>query len=147
MAFRLPSKPSISTNAAALAPKVPMPRIQNSEMFLPGSPLSIMEMTPGALPPTILAMEVAGVVGMAAKNMRDGIVQMLKLESLSKGVRLEVKSEHGLVINLHIIIEYGTNISAISDTLMSNVKYKIEKNVGIKVHKVNIFIEGIRVDR
>ena len=95
----------------------------------------------------IAAMEVAGVVGMAAKNMRDGIVQMLKLESLSKGVRLDVRGEHGLVINLHIIIEYGTNISAISDTLMSNVKYKIEQNVGIKVHKVNIFIEGIRINR
>jgi uncharacterized alkaline shock family protein YloU len=91
------------------------------------------------------AMECYGVVGMAAKNVRDGIVQLLKMESLAKGVKLE-SAEGRLTISLHIIVEYGTNISAIADTLIDNVKYKVEENVGINVNEVNIFVEGIRAD-
>ena len=91
------------------------------------------------------AMECYGVVGMAARNMKDGLVGLLKLESLSKGVRLQTYEEGDLIIDLHIIVEYGTNIVAIAQTLMDNVRYKIEESVGLQVKEVNIFIEGVRV--
>ncbi len=93
----------------------------------------------------LAAMECYGIVGMAAKNVKDGIVQLLKLESLTKGVRLNF-DEEDLRIALHIIVEYGTNISAIADTLISTVKYKVEEFVGLKVKQINIFVEGVRVD-
>jgi len=92
-----------------------------------------------------IAMECYGVVGMAARNIKDGLVGLLKKESLSKGVRLQSQGESDLVIDMHIIVEYGTNIAAIAQTLMDNVKYKLEETVGLKVHAVNIFIEGVRV--
>lgn len=92
------------------------------------------------------AMECYGVVGMAAKNVRDGLVQLLKMESLAKGVRLGFKDED-LTVDLHIIVEYGTNINAIAETLISNVKYKLEDNIGLKVREVNVLVEGIRVDQ
>ena len=91
------------------------------------------------------AMECYGVVGMAARNIKDGLVGLLKLESLSKGVRLQTKDECDLVIDLHIIVEYGTNIVAIAQTLMDNVRYKIEESVGLQVREVNVFVEGVRV--
>ena len=91
------------------------------------------------------AMECYGVVGMAARSIRDGLVGLLKMESLSKGVRLQTQDEGDLLIDLHIIVEYGTNIVAIAQTLMDNVKYKIEETVGLKVREVNIIIEGVRV--
>ena len=91
------------------------------------------------------AMECYGVVGMAAKSIRDGVVNLLKIESLSKGVRLETHSNGDLIINLHIIAEYGTNITAIANTLIDNVRYKVEETVGLRVLEVNIYIEGIRV--
>jgi uncharacterized alkaline shock family protein YloU len=91
------------------------------------------------------AMECYGVVGMAAKNVRDGIVQLLKVESLSKGVKLDAAKD-GLSISLHIIVEYGTNIPAITETLLSNVKFVIEEKTGIPINEVNIFVEGVRVD-
>jgi len=91
------------------------------------------------------AMECYGVVGMAARSIRDGLVGLLKMESLSKGVRLQTQDEGDLLIDLHIIVEYGTNIVAIAQTLMDNVKYKIEETVGLKVQEVNIIIEGVRV--
>ena len=92
-----------------------------------------------------IAMECYGVVGMAARSIKDGLVGLLKKESLSKGVRLQSQGESDLVLDMHIIVEYGTNITAIAQTLMDNVKYKLEETVGLKVHAVNIFIEGVRV--
>ena len=93
----------------------------------------------------LIAMECYGVVGMAARNIKDGLVGLLKLESLSKGVRLQTKDECDLIIDLHIIVEYGTNITAIAQTLIDNVRYKIQETVGLQVREVNIFIEGVRV--
>jgi len=92
-----------------------------------------------------VAMECYGVVGMAARNMKDGLVGLLKLESLSKGVRLQTHEDDKLIIDLHIIVEYGTNIVAIAQTLMDNIRYKVEESVGLQVREVNIFIEGVRV--
>ena len=90
------------------------------------------------------AMDCYGIVGMAAKNVKDGFVQLLKRESLTKGIRLTI-NENSLNIDLHIIAEYGTNIPAIGDTLVKTVKYKVEEYVGLPVESVNIFVEGIRV--
>ena len=93
----------------------------------------------------VAAMDCYGIVGMAAKSMQDGIVQLLKRESLTKGIRLAIL-EDCVTIDLHIIVEYGTNISAIADTLISTVKYRVEEYTGIQVQKINIFVEGVRVD-
>ena len=85
-----------------------------------------------------------GVVGMAAKSMKDDLVHLLKKESLSKGVRLHIHEDY-LTIELYIIVEYGTNINAIADTLIDNVKYRVEEQVGLPVQQVNVFVEGVRV--
>lgn len=96
----------------------------------------------------LAAMECYGIVGMAAKNIKDGFVQLLKRESLTKGIRLVPNKENDdqLIIDLHIIVEYGTNIVAIGDVLMSAVKYQVEKYTGIPVEKINIFVEGVKID-
>ncbi len=93
----------------------------------------------------LAAMDCYGIVGMAARNVKDGFVHLLKRESLTKGVRLNIKGEI-VTIDLHIIVEYGTYISAIADSLINSVKYKVEDFIGVKVEHVNIFVEGIRVD-
>jgi len=92
----------------------------------------------------LAAMECYGVVGMAAKSIRDGLVHLLKIESLSKGVNLVTQDDGSLVINLHIIVEYGTNLVAIAQSLKENVRYKVEESVGMKVRDVNIYIDGLR---
>ena len=92
----------------------------------------------------LAATECYGIVGMAAKSVKDGLVHLLKKASLSKGVRLQMNNEH-LIINLYIIVEYGTNINAIADTLKSNVKYQVEQQIGLPVGRVNIFVEGVRI--
>ncbi|NLP46116.1 MAG: Asp23/Gls24 family envelope stress response protein, partial [Epulopiscium sp.] len=49
--------------------------------------------------------------------------------------------------DFHIIVEYGVKISAVADNLISTVKYKVEKFIGLEVEKINIFVEGVRVDK
>ena len=94
----------------------------------------------------IAAMDCYGIVGMAAKSVKDDVFRLLKLETLTKGVILEI-SENNLSIKLHIIVEYGTNIQAITKAMIENVKYHVENLVGLNVSSIEIFVEGIRVER
>lgn len=87
-----------------------------------------------------------GIVGMASKNVKDGFVQLLKRESLTKGVKLHIIENSLVSIDLHIVVEYGTNISAIADTIIGTVKYKVEEYTGLIIEQINIFVEGVRVD-
>lgn len=86
-----------------------------------------------------------GIVGMASKKqVRDGITEILRKENYSKGII--VKEEEGtLIIDMYIIVMYGTKISEIANNVQSSVKYQIEKTLGIKVNKINIFIQDIKV--
>lgn len=91
-----------------------------------------------------VAIECIGVVGMASVNVKDGLVKLLKLNDLSRGVTIHVDNA-GLTIDFHLIVAYGVNILAVSDNLISNVKYKVEEFTGFPVEKINIFVEGVRV--
>ena len=90
------------------------------------------------------AVECFGIVGMAAISVRDGLVKLLKRESLTKGVKVSIKVNQ-LSIDFHVISAYGVNIHAVSDNLIENVKYRVELFTGMKVEQVNIFVEGVRV--
>ena len=92
-------------------------------------------------------MDCYGIVGMAAKNMKDGLFQLLKVESLTKGIKVYSDEEEGTIsLEFHIIVEYGTNISAIAENIINTVKFQIEECFGIKTDKINVFVEGVRVD-
>lgn len=91
-----------------------------------------------------VAMECFGVVGMAGINVRDGLVKLLKMDSMTRGIHVTINNNI-LTINFHVILAYGVSILAVSDNLISNVKYKVEEFTGIEVEKVNIFVEGVRV--
>lgn len=91
-----------------------------------------------------VAMECYGVVGMAAVNVRDGIVGILKKDSIAKGITVRLENNK-LTLNLHIIVAYGCSIIAVANNLMSEVKYKVEQFTGLDVKNVNVYIEGVNV--
>lgn len=92
-----------------------------------------------------VAVECFGIVGMAAVNMKDGLVRLLKKDSLTHGIQAELSDDNVLKLNFHVIVAYGVNILSVSDNLMHNVKYKVEEFTGMTVDKINIFVEGVRV--
>ncbi len=91
------------------------------------------------------AIESFGVVGMAMVSVKDGLARLLKRESMTKGVQVTITEDNALLIDFHIITVYGINIAAIADNLMTGVKYKVEECTGMKVEKINIYVEGVRV--
>ena len=58
---------------------------------------------------------------------------------------LIISDENKITLNFHVIVAYGVSISAVTDNLISNVKYKVEEFTGMSVDKINIYIEGVRV--
>ena len=93
------------------------------------------------------AVSCYGIIGMASKNqVKDGITEILGKENYSKGIIVK-KDDGKLVIDLYITVMYGTKISEIANNVQSSVKYQIEKTLGVKVDEVNIFIQGIKVNK
>ena len=92
-----------------------------------------------------VAVECFGIVGMAAVSMKDGLVKLLKKESLTRGIQVGISDENKITLNFHVVVAYGVSISAVTDNLISNVKYKVEEFTGMSVDKINIYIEGVRV--
>ena len=92
----------------------------------------------------ITAVECFGIVGMAAVSMKDGLVKLLKKESLTHGINVDIEENH-IILDFHVIVAYGVSISAVADNLIENVKYKVEECTGMEVDKINIFVEGVRV--
>ncbi len=90
------------------------------------------------------AMGCYGVVGMATRNKTDGIASLLKKSSAKKGIKVE-SLEDGLVVNIHVIVEYGVNIKTISDSIIERVRYEIENITGFKVKTVSVNVESVRV--
>ncbi|MBQ8129253.1 MAG: Asp23/Gls24 family envelope stress response protein [Clostridia bacterium] len=90
------------------------------------------------------ALECYGIVAMSSKRAKDGFVEWLGRENLTKGVELDI-TDQGIDIDLYIIVEYGISIVEVCNIIKSQVCYKIENMTGAKVRRVNISVEGIRV--
>ena len=85
-----------------------------------------------------------GVAGMAVSDAAQGFLsKVLRGREDSRGVK--IRSRNGkLIIDLHIIVMYGTNISAIVKSIMHKVSYTVEEVTGIQVDHVNVFVDGMR---
>lgn len=91
-----------------------------------------------------VAVECFGIIGMAAVSMKDGLVKLLRKDSLKHGINVNITENNKILLDFHVIVSYGVNISAIADNLISNVKYKVEAFTGMEISKINIYVEGVR---
>jgi len=92
------------------------------------------------------AMNCFGVKGMGARSKTDGLVHLLRRESMSKGVRASFNEDGSVSITLHIVVDFGVNIHALSESIMSEVKYKVSKSTGVPVKSVDVYIDSIQVN-
>ncbi len=91
------------------------------------------------------AVECFGIVGMAAVSMKDGLVKLLKGDSLTRGIKVEIDNDNKIELDFHVIVSYGVSISTVADNLIENVKYKVSEFTGLEIKKINIYVEGVRV--
>ena len=90
------------------------------------------------------AIECFGIVGMASLNVADGMIRLLRKDNLSRGITVKI-SDNKLFIEMHIIVAYGLNIVSITQNLVENVRYKVEKFTGFPIEKITVLVEGVRV--
>ncbi len=93
----------------------------------------------------LAAMECYGLVGMASKNMQDGLADILGWENMTKGVKVDIDGD-AVSLQLDIIVEFGTNIAQVANNAMQRVSYIIQDKLGIEVEKVDINVQGVRVE-
>ena len=84
-----------------------------------------------------------GVKGMAARSVKDGVYHLLRKESMSKGVRVEFHEDDSISIDLHIIVDNGVNLTAVGNSIISEVRYVVNKCTGTQVRAVNVFIDSM----
>ena len=93
----------------------------------------------------INAMECYGIVGMANKNASDGIVNLLKLDNLKRGVRVRTDETENISVELYIVVKYGVSISAVAANIIDTVKYSLESSTGLNVENVDVVVQGIKI--
>lgn len=84
-----------------------------------------------------------GVKGMAVRSKTDGLVHLLRRESMAKGVKVTANEDGSVTIDLHIIVDSGVNIAAISSAITNEVTYKVKQYTGVEVNSVEIFIDSV----
>lgn len=85
-----------------------------------------------------------GVVGVANKSLIDGLADLLQPDRWVRGVEVQVRNGQ-IVVDLYVIIQYGTRISEVAHGVMSNVKYALEQTLGIPIAAVNVHVQGLRL--
>lgn len=88
-------------------------------------------------------IESYGVVGLAAKNLAEGLAQVL-VKDPSLGVEVKF-DDSSLQIDLYIIVEYGVRIKSVANSVQDNVRYSVEKAIGIPVDRVDVHVRGLRI--
>ena len=86
-----------------------------------------------------------GVKGMAMRSKTDGLVHLLRRESMGKGVKVTYNEDSSVSIELHIIVENGVNIATVCRSIMSEVKYVVTKNTGVEVREINVCVDSVTV--
>lgn len=129
------------TNGTAPAPETPARPAASA-------PPGRVEVTPQAVA-TLASRAIEqsyGVVGLAARNSRPGLAELLRRDEQHKGVQVTFTDDR-IVIDLFVILEYGTRISEVAYNLMSSVKFAIESALEMPVVEVNVNVQGIRVSK
>ena len=89
-------------------------------------------------------LECYGVVGMATKDLASGIVEILQPSSHRRGVDVQMEGGN-LMIDLYVVMEYGTRIAVVARNIQSAVRYAVEKSLSAPVATVNVHVQDLRV--
>jgi uncharacterized alkaline shock family protein YloU len=88
-------------------------------------------------------LESYGVVGLAPKNLADGIVRSITRVP-SRGVTVRYNGED-IDIEIHVIVEYGTRINSVAESVGNTVRFHVEKALGLRVNKIDVHVAGLRI--
>jgi len=88
-------------------------------------------------------LESYGVVGLAPRNLAEGLAQTI-INEPARGVAVDYDGEN-VDIEIHIIVEYGTRITSVAASVANTIRYHVEKALGLRINTINVHIAGLRV--
>jgi uncharacterized alkaline shock family protein YloU len=91
------------------------------------------------------AIECYGIMGMAARGLRDGVATLLRREKLHRGVDVH-EADGKLLIDVYVVVLYGIRITEVARNLQTAVRFEVERATGVPVSEVNVFVQGVRGD-
>jgi uncharacterized alkaline shock family protein YloU len=89
--------------------------------------------------------DVNSVEGASSKKISDGAISIFGIDIVKKGTKVYFNEEK-VDIDVFITIQYGIKISDVAEKIMKIVKTQVEKITGVKVEKVNVIVQGIKVE-
>ncbi len=89
------------------------------------------------------ALQSYGVVGLTSKNLVTGLAQVL-VKDPTLGVEVHYDGQN-INIDLYIVVEYGTRIKSVANSVSNTVRYHVEKALGVSTASVNVHVRGLRV--
>ena len=84
-----------------------------------------------------------GVKGMAIRSTTDGLVHLLRRESMAKGVKVVYNDDGTISLELHIIVDNGVNLLAVGESIQNEVKYNVHRLTGVEVRSVNVCVDSM----
>ncbi len=90
------------------------------------------------------AMECYGVVGMVPPNAADGIAKILPPSRLRRGIVLDTTVE-GVQVDMYVVIEYGTNVKAVSQNLIDTVSFALKEQARVPLAGVEVHVQDVKV--
>jgi len=84
-----------------------------------------------------------GVVGTVPKSFATGLADILSTDR-KRGVEVVVR-EGEITIDVYVVVEYGTRISMVAESIKDVVKYQVEKALELPVAQVNVHVQALRV--
>lgn len=89
-----------------------------------------------------VAKDCFGIVEMESKNASEEFWSLFKRNPYDKGIYVTF-DENIISIDLHIMVSYGINIPAITESIVHKVTYTVEQITGFTVKTVNVFVDSI----
>jgi len=86
-----------------------------------------------------------GVKGMTVRSVSDGLVHLLRKESMGKGVHVTFNDDDTISIELHIAVDQGVNIPVVCGSIMDQVRYQVTKGTGVDVKRIDIFVDSMMI--
>ena len=117
-----------------------MVKLQNERGYIHISKETFTDLTGDA------ATHCFGVKGMTVRTVTDGIVHLLKRESMGKGVHVTYNPDNSISVELHIAVEQGVNIPVVSESIKDEVRYKLTKATGVELRRIDIYVDSIILD-
>ena len=91
-----------------------------------------------------VVLECYGVVDVVSKDLASDIIEHLSFDNRQRGVDVHIENDQ-IIIDLYVVIEYGTRIITVARNIQSAVKYSLEKALAMPVAAVNVHVQDLRI--